>query len=142
VCRRAIVLTLLVASAGSACRGGVTLVRSLTCSTTLVQQAASPDGAHVASLYRLNCGGAMNSYEGRVFLSDRLDTVNPLEFEAAQSVLYPYHADTILEWQDAQHLTVHCYSCLARHFKQRNAAWKDISLRYEGRENQTISMAR
>jgi hypothetical protein len=107
----------------------------------MVQRTPSPNGIRVAWLYRLNCGGAMNGYEGAVFLSERSQTINPLEFEEVQSVLYPYHEDATIVWQDAQHLIVRCPTCEAQHFKKRNATWKDVSLRYEKWENQTISFA-
>src|SRR5690348_2360133 len=89
-------LALLAGMAGTAATGCTALVRTLTCTATQVQREQSPDGAYVASLYRLNCGGAMNHYEGAVFLSDRAQTVNPLEFETASGTLYPFVADTTI----------------------------------------------
>jgi hypothetical protein len=137
-----LVLALFTATAGTACTGGVTLVRRLTCSTTLVQQEPSPDGARVASLYRVNCGGAMNHFEGIVFLSDHSATPNPLDFENAQSVLYPFASDTSIIWRDDLHLTVRCPSCPPERFKKRDAMWKEVMLLYEGHEGNAVLLPR
>jgi hypothetical protein len=142
--RRRVWLTLAMVSAmaGTACTATTAVVRRLTCSTTLIQQAPSPDGARIASLYSANCGGAMTRFEGLVFLSDRSETVNPLDFEHAQGILYPFSPDTSLTWRDDQHLTVRCISCFDRQFKKRDAMWKEVQLLYEGREDKPVATLR
>jgi len=131
-------LIVVMSVAGSACQRQTYLVRRLTCDAKLEQQVTSPDAGRVASLYRLNCGGAMNSYEGVVFLTERAQTVDPFDFEKAQSSLYPFHADTTIVWKDDRHLTVLCPTCAEREFKTRNASWKDVSVSYERWKNATL----
>ena len=131
-------LIVLISVTGSACRGETYMVRRWICEAKLEQRASSPDAARVAWLYRLNCGGAMNSYEGVVFLTERSQIVDPFDFERAQSALYPFHADTMIVWQDDRHLIVRCPTCEEREFKTRNASWKDVSLSYERWENATL----
>jgi hypothetical protein len=135
-------LALFAATVTTACKGGTMLARRLTCSTLLLQQERSPSGARVASLYRLNCGGAMNHFEAVVFLTDRSDTPNPLDFESAQGVLYPFPGETSLIWRGDRHLTVRCPLCPPRYFAKRDGRWKDVLLVYEGREGKSVSMLR
>jgi hypothetical protein len=130
-------LAVFAATATTACTGGVALVRRLTCETKLLQQERSPNGARVASLYLLNCGGAMNSYEAVVYLTDRSDTLDPLAFEKAQVSLYPAPGEASLVWRDDRHLTVRCWSCLPRQFKRRDGVWKDVLLFYEGADERS-----